>query len=55
MGGAGPIPLTEILAYMQMFEISDVDERTWLLRVVGKMDSVYLAHNAKKNELKSRH
>jgi hypothetical protein len=50
MGGAGPIPLSEILAYMQMFEITDLDERASFLRTMGRLDAVYLEAQHKKAE-----
>ena len=40
----GAIPLTEVLAYMQMFMIQDEDERRELLRYVQILDRVFLDH-----------
>lgn len=40
----GAIPLTEVLAYMEMFSILDEDERRTLLRYVQALDRVLLEH-----------
>lgn len=51
MGGAGPIPLSEIHAYMQIFEMQDLDERRRFMDLMTRMDGVYLEHQRKKQDL----
>ena len=46
----GAIPLTEVLAYMQMFVIEQEDERRELLRYVQVLDRVFLDHVKKEEE-----
>lgn len=53
MGGAGPIPLTEILAFTQLYGIDTVDDRAFFLARVSFLDGVYLAHTQKKTAAKS--
>jgi len=43
-GGVGPVPLSEMLAYMQMFEINDLDEREHFTKMVKALDRVYVKH-----------
>jgi hypothetical protein len=43
--GIGPIPLTEILAYCELYDIEDRDE---LVRFVRAMDDEFLRFNAEK-------
>ncbi|MCQ8781723.1 hypothetical protein NPA30_05955 [Aurantimonas sp. CSK15Z-1] len=50
MGGEGPIPLSEILAYCQMFGVNDVDERGDFLRVIRAMDEAYLEERHRQRE-----
>lgn len=52
MGGAGPIALSEILAYMQIHEIEGLQERAAFMRLMLRLDTVYLEHQAKKQELR---
>lgn len=40
----GAIPLTELLAYMEMFAIQHEDERRELIRYVQALDRVFLEH-----------
>lgn len=47
MSGAMPIPLTEIVAYCNLFYIAQLEEREQLLRYVSSMDRVYLEFAAK--------
>jgi len=53
MGGAGPIPVSEVLAYVQLADITDLDERAWFLQMMLRMDGAYLGHQAKRQALKS--
>lgn len=46
--GAMPIPVTEILAYCDLFKIDTLHERAQIFRYVTQMDSAYLAHVASK-------
>lgn len=51
-GGIGPIPLTEIVAYMGAIYLRDVDERLKFIRMIQSLDSVYVTHvndKAKRN------
>ncbi len=43
-GGIGPIPLTEIVAYIDVIYLSDVDERLKFIRMIQSLDSVYVKH-----------
>jgi hypothetical protein len=43
-GGLGPIPLTEVAAYMEMFHINDVDERERFIRMIKALDRVFITH-----------
>ena len=43
-GAAGPIPMSEILAYCEMFGIRDVDERELLVAVIQGCDGEYFEH-----------
>ena len=47
MGGPGPIPLSEILAYCDIYRIEDLDERDELVTFVRAMDQAYLEHVTK--------
>jgi hypothetical protein len=57
-GGIGPIPLTEIVAYMDAIYLFDVDERLKLIKMIQSLDSVYMKHvnekAAHKRELSSK-
>lgn len=48
MGGAGPIPLSEVLAYCRMFGIDDMDDRYELVALLRVADSEYLGMNAER-------
>jgi hypothetical protein len=52
-GGVGPIPLSEIRSYMEIYEIVDIDERERFIKMVKALDSEYLAHTRKKLDAKS--
>lgn len=43
-GGVGPIPLTEISAYMDVVYLRDVDERLRTVRMIQSLDKVYCRH-----------
>lgn len=43
-GGIGPIPLTEIVAYMDTIYLYDVDERLKMIRMIQSLDRVYVKH-----------
>ena len=42
--GIGPIPLTEIVAYMDTIYLRDVDERLRMVRMIQSLDNVYTKH-----------
>ena len=43
-GGIGPIPLTEMVAYMEATYLYDVDERLKFITMIQALDSVYVTH-----------
>lgn len=43
--GLGSIQVSEVYAYMQMFEMNDYEERKTFLRRIQILDSVYLNHH----------
>ena len=43
-GGIGPIPLTEIVAYMDAIYLRDVDERLRMIKMIQSLDRVYMKH-----------
>jgi hypothetical protein len=43
-GGIGPIPLTEIVAYMDAVYLYDVDERLKMITMIQSLDKVYCKH-----------
>lgn len=47
MGGVGPIPYFQILAYLDENEVDDPDERRELFHLIGRMDQEYLAYSHK--------
>lgn len=49
MNGPGPIPLSEIYAYCQMFGIDDPDERYELVMLLQAADAGYLEKAREKN------
>lgn len=49
MGGAGAIPVSEVLAYLQLVGIVSVAARSKYLRLVQAMDQVFLDHMAQAN------
>ncbi|WP_298983488.1 hypothetical protein [uncultured Roseibium sp.] len=48
-GAPQPIPLSEILAYCQMFEINDLEERREFAEFIIEMDTVFIAAVLKKS------
>jgi len=53
MAGAQPLSAFEILAYCELRGVSSQDERDFVMRMVRRMDSVFLAHMAKKASTES--
>lgn len=51
--GIGPIPLTEIVAYMEAIYLCDVDERLKFIKMIQALDSVYVQHINKQAKQKS--
>lgn len=43
-GGIGPIPLSEMVAYMNATNLVDVDERLTMIRMIQALDKVYVKH-----------
>ena len=43
-GGIGPIPLSEMVAYMDAVYLVDVDERLKFIRMMQSLDRVYVTH-----------
>lgn len=43
-GGVGPIPLSEIVAYMDATYLTDVDERLTFIKMMQALDKVYTNH-----------
>lgn len=43
MGGVGPIPLTEIEAYLKLYNIVDLDEREYFIKMIKALDSEYIS------------
>lgn len=43
-GGVGPIPLSEIVAYMDATYLRDVDERLTFIKMIQSLDKVYVGH-----------
>ena len=48
--GAGPIPMSEIEAYLRLKNITDLDERGCYITMIRALDSVYLKHMAEQRE-----
>jgi hypothetical protein len=53
MGGVGPIPLSEIEAYLRIYGVVDQDEREEFVLFMQRMDAVYLQHHAEKAKKES--
>jgi hypothetical protein len=43
-GGVGPIPLSEMVAYMNAMYITDADERLTFITMIQSLDKVYTQH-----------
>ena len=43
-GGVGPIPLSEIVSYMDCMYIRNVDDRLTFIKMIQSLDSVYVVH-----------
>lgn len=43
-GGVGPIPISEIVAYMEAAYITDADERLRMIKMIQSLDTVYVKH-----------
>lgn len=50
MGSALPIPVTEIKAYCDMFDITLLDDRSRFLKYIRSMDNAYLELSQKEPE-----
>lgn len=50
MGGALAIPVTEILAYCELYYIAQLTDRDRLFRYVRSIDSAYLEHIAQQQK-----
>ena len=46
--GNEPIPVSEVLAYLQLVGIASPDERSKYLRLIQKMDATYKAYVAER-------
>lgn len=51
--GIGPIPLTELAAYMDVTYLYDVDERLKFIKMIQALDSVYVSFINDKAKRKS--
>lgn len=47
-GGVGPIPLSEMFAYTEMFEINDLEERERFVKMTKALDRVFVKHTMQK-------
>lgn len=43
-GAVGPIPLSEMIAYMTAIYLRDVDDRLKFITMIQSLDSVYMKH-----------
>ncbi len=53
MAGPLPIPVSEILAYCNLFQIVKLDERERIFRYINCLDNAYLDHAAEKSKANS--
>jgi hypothetical protein len=53
MGGAMPIPVSEILAFCNLFYIAQLNERERIFRYVNSLDNAYLEYQAEKSKSNS--
>lgn len=49
--GIGPIPFSEIAAYVRLF---DVENASLFVRAIMSLDAIWLEHEAKKSKAKSK-
>lgn len=52
MGGAEAIPVSEVLAYLQLMGIASIGERSKYLRLIQQLDRTYMAFQAEKSAAK---
>lgn len=43
-GGVGPIPLSEIVAYMAAVNLRNVDDRLTFIKMIQSLDNIYMTH-----------
>lgn len=53
-GGIGPIPLSEMVAYMDATYLLDVDERLKFIMMIQALDNIYVKHVNEKAKQKSK-
>lgn len=53
-GGIGPIPLSEIVAYINCVYIRDVDDRLTFIKMIQSLDNVYVKHINKKAQQRAK-
>ena len=53
-GGIGPIPLSEIVAYIDCVYIRDVDDRLTFIKMIQSLDNVYVTHVNKKAQQRAK-
>ena len=51
--GIGPIPISEIVAYMEAIYLRDVDERLKFIKMIQALDTIYVNHINEKAKQKS--
>lgn len=54
MGGANPILLSEVGAYLSLVGIDTRDERLKYLRIIQRLDTVYLTEAAERAKAKTK-
>jgi len=54
MGGASPILVSEVMAYLTLSGIDSQEERLKYLRTIQRLDNVYLADVAEKMQKNSK-
>ena len=50
----GAIPLSEIVAFLELYAITDIDDRLEYKKWIKFLDNVYLKLNAEKSEKESK-
>lgn len=48
--GPGPIPLTEIKAYLEILQVEKIESRLYLIRMVKALDDMYLENYREKTQ-----